>query len=254
MPRISKTFVTTLLCGFLVTACGGSTGGGTGAPTSGAAATFPLSTALSSLRMTGFQKTLSVSGTATSVSNGTQLLTGSLDITETAADAGSIFENQAARQVTETLTGAFNINNASNNFSGKNQNFLSANNLLLGTSSLTSYCVASTPGKYPETIIIGQAQLVVSYDCYTDKTKTPPSIGTGKVSFVVTAGSSPMTATFSTIEAFTDPSGLQISYLQKNFLVDTSGTISFISLSYLGSLGSNTAGAVNDMQLSFKAQ
>lgn len=254
MPRISKTFIVTLLCGFLVTACGGggSAGGGAGAQASGAATTFPLSTALSSLNATSLQKSLSVSGTKESASSGTKYpFTGTLDFTETPINAGSTFENQAASQQTSTLSGVFNINNISGPFSSTSQTFWSANNLLLGVSSPTSYCVAITPGKYPETITIGDAQLVATYDCYKDSTKAA-SIGTGKVSFLVGPGNSPNTANFSTIETFMDPAGLQILYTQKNYLIDTSGAISFSSLSFVGLLTSG--GAVNDVRLSFKSQ
>ncbi|WP_144264464.1 hypothetical protein [Polaromonas sp. C04] len=258
MPRISKAFIAPLLCGLLVTACGGSTGGGTGAPTSAAATTFPLSIALLNLDTTGVQKTLPVSGTAIFNATGSSYdFTGSLDFTETPANAGSNFENQAARQIDSSLTGAFNINGANNSFSSINQSFLSANNLLLGISSAKSYCTPSAsgqfPDKYPDTVTIGQAQLVVIYDCYQDGTKTSP-VGTGKVSFLVSAGNSPETATFSTMETFTDTTGLQTQYTQKNYLIDTSGNISFLTLSFLGFLTSSNNWLANGIQLNFKSQ
>ncbi|QDL36577.1 hypothetical protein [Rhodoferax sediminis] len=249
MPRISKTFIATLLGGLLVTACGGSTSNGTGAA---AAITFPLSTALANLYKSGFHTTVTVSGTATSISNKTSYpFTASLSVDETPANAGATFENQAALQMTTSLTGTFNINNVNDSFSSISQNFLSPTNLLLGVTA-TSYCVASLPSQYPGTITIGQAQSVVTYDCFKDSTKASPT-GTAKVSFLVSAGNAPSTATFSTLETFTDTTGIQTQFTQKNFLIDTSGNISFESLSFIGFLTSNTGGTTSDIQLNFKS-
>ncbi|MDR3452194.1 MAG: hypothetical protein P4L96_05235 [Rhodoferax sp.] len=254
MPRIAKTFIATFLCGLLVTACGGSADGGTGAATSAAATTFPLSTALVNLYATGFQKTISVSGTAQSTAGGTSSpFTASLSVTETPVYAGFTFENQAVRQKTSTNAGVFNINGIDNGFVEINQDFLSTNNLLLGTLTPVSYCVASSPGQYPGTITIGQAQAVATYQCYANSAKTSAT-GTDKLSFLVSPGNSPTTAIFSVIEVFVDTTGAQTQYTQKNYLIDTSGAISFLSLSFSGLLISNANGATNGIQVSFKSQ
>ena len=252
MPSISKTFIASLLSGLIVTGCGGSAGGGPGTASSDAAITFPLSKALANLYAGGFQKTLTVSGTATSISNGTSYtFTAPLDVTGTPAYAGFTFENQVALQTKVSLTGTFNINNANDSFSSISQSFLSPNDLLLGISAL-SYCVATPPSQYPVTITIGQAQSVVTYDCFEDSTKASPT-GTAKVSFLVSAGNSPSTATFSTLETFTNTIGKQTQFTQKSFLIDTSGNISFQSLSFMGFLTSNTGGTASDIQLNFKS-
>lgn len=254
MSRIARTFIATFFCSLLVTACGGSAGGATSAATSAAATTFPLSTALASLYATGFQTTVSVSGTAQSTSNGTSFpFTASLSVTETPAYAGAIFENQAVRQKTSTNAGVFNINGIDNGFVEINQDFLSASNRLLGVSSPISYCVVNSPGQYPGTITIGQAQSVATYQCYANSAKTLPT-GTDKLSFLVNPGNSPTTATFSVIEVFVDTTGTQTQYTQKNYLIDTSGAISFLSLSFSGLLISSTNGATNGTQVNFKSQ
>lgn len=252
MPRISKTFIASLLSGLIVTACGGSSvsgGGGAGATT-----TFPLSIALANLYASGFQKTLTVSGTASSASNGTSYtFTAPLTVAQGPANAGATFENQAARQIDVSLAGTFNINNSNGTFSSNTQNFLSTSDLLLGTSSSVSNCVASTPGQYPDTITVGQTQPVVTYACSNASNNTP--IGTGKISFIVRATNSPGTALFSTLETFLDTAGNQVLFTEKDYLIDTSGNISFQSLSFTGSLTSTSgASTPSDIQFNFKSQ
>ena len=253
MPPISKTFIASLLSGLIVAGCGGSSASGGGG--SVAATTFPLSIALANLYRTGFTKTLSVSGTATFNSNGTtsqSLFNGPLVVTQTPAYAGSTFDGQAALKESTSLAGVFNINGTPSNFSSANDNFMSANNLLIGSTSPfpVSYCVASnTLGQYPETITIGQALPVATYNCYTDANKTS-SIGTEKISYLTKAGSSPGTVIFSILETFTEPNNQLIHLTQMDFVIDTSGNINFQSLSFNGLLNS---GASGNVQLNFKS-
>jgi len=257
MPPISKTLIASLLSGLIVAGCGGSSTSGGGG--SAAATTFPLSTALANLYRTGFTKTLSVSGTATFNSNGTtsqSLFNGPLVVTQTPAYAGSTFDGQAALKESTSLAGVFNINGTPSNFSSANDNFMSASNLLIGSTSPfpVSYCVASNaPGQYPETITIGQALPVATYNCYTDANKTS-SIGTEKTSFLTKAGSSPGTMIFSILQTFTAPNNEQIQFTEMDFVIDTSGNISFMSLSYNGILPSSSGGTNSSIQLSFRSQ
>ncbi len=248
MPPISKIFIASLLGGLIVAGCGG--GGSSGGSGTGAATTFPLSTALANLYASEFQRTLTVSGTATS--NGTtSTFTAPLIVAETPANPGAGFEGQLAREVTFSMTGTFNINTPSN-FSSTSHIFLSPNNLLLGVSAL-SYCVANPPGQYPNTVTIGQQQAVVTYDCFTDSTKASPT-GTGKSYFTVGAGNSSSTATFSMLETFTNTAGVQTQLTEKDFLVDTSGNISLQSLKFTGFLTSSGSGTANNITLTFQSQ
>jgi len=252
MPPISKTFIASLLSGLIVAGCGGSSTSGGGG--SAAATTFPLSTALASLYASGFQKTLTVSGTASSVSqNFNSPFTAPLTVTQGPANAGATFESQPARQIDVSMAGTFNINNSNGTFSSATRNFLSTGSLLLGTSSSGSNCVASTPGQYPATITVGQTQLVVTYACSNASDNTPT--GTGKISFIVRATNSPGTALFSTLETFLDTTGNQVLFTEKDYLIDTSGNISFQSLSFIGSLTATSgASTPSDIQFNFKSQ
>jgi hypothetical protein len=253
MPSIPKTLIASLLSGLIVTGCGGGSSGGSGGG-AGATTTFPLFTALANLYASGFQKTLTVTGKATSISNGTtSTFTAPLVVAEGPANAGAPFQGQPARQIAVSLAGTFNINNTNGTFSSATQDFLSASNLLLGRSSSSSYCVANTPGQYPDTVTVGQIQPVVTYACYNAGDNT--AIGTGKISFIVTAASSPGTAIFTTLETFLDTTGKQILFTQKDYLIDTLGNISFQSLSFAGALTS-TGGATtpSDLQFTFSSQ
>lgn len=266
MPSsFSKTFIASLLGGLIVAGCGGSSAGNSGGSSvssggsAAVATTFPLSTALANLYRTGFTKALSVSGTAIFNSNGATskvpFSNAPLIVTKSPANAGSIFNGQAALKESTSLVGVFNINGIANNFSSVNDNFLSASNLLIGSTSPApvSYCVASNaPGQYPDTTTIGQAQLVVAYDCYTDDSKAT-SVGTEKTSYLTNAGSSPGTMIFSILETFTDPNNEQIQFTEMDFEIDTSGNISFMSLSYNGLLQSGSGGVSHNIQLSFKS-
>jgi hypothetical protein len=253
MPSISKTFIASLLGGLIVAGCGGGSSGG-GEAGAVAATTFPLSTALANLYAGGFQKTITVAGTATSHSNSTSYeFTAPLTVVEGPANAGATFQNQPARQIAVSLAGTFNINNTNGTFTSASQNFLSPGNLLIGTSSSSSYCVANTPGQYPSTVTVGQTQSVVTYACYNTSDNT--AVGTGKLGFLVGPASSPDTAIFSTLEYFLDTTGKTILFTQKNYLIDTSGNISFQSLSLLGALASSGGAAVpSDLEFNFKSQ
>ncbi|TAM52164.1 MAG: hypothetical protein EPN61_01025 [Burkholderiaceae bacterium] len=254
MPPISKTFIASLLSGLIVAACGG--GGSSGGSGTGAATTFPLSTALANLYASGFQKTLTVTGTATSISNNTSYpFTAPLTVSEGPASAGT-FQNQPARQIAVSLAGTFNVNGSPGAFSSTTQDFLSPGNLLLGTTTSTSTsssrCVANTPGQYPDTVTVGLTQSVVTYVCVD--TSTNASIGTGKLDFIVSAGNSPGTAIFSTLERFLDTNGNLAQFTQKNYLITTSGTISLQSLSFVGALVSSGATTPSDLQFTFNSQ
>lgn len=251
MPPISKTLVASLVSGLLAAGCGG--GGSSGSGGAATATTFPLSTALANLYATGFSKPLTVNGTATFASNGTRYtFTAPLAVAQSPANAGATFEGQPASDINWSMTGTFNINGTNSQFSSTSNSFLSPSNLLLGIQA-TSYCVANSPGQYPDTVAIGQTQSVATYTCYKDSTKTSQT-GTAKVSFIVAAGDAPNTVKFSVLETFDDAGGSLSQFTQKNFLIDATGSISFQSLSFIGALTSSNSGPSNAVQLTFQSQ
>lgn len=214
----------------LLTGCGGGGGGdSTVATTVPAGTTFPLQKALVNLYTTGYQKTVSVSGTGSA--NGTQYpITGSVLYTESPANVGVTFAGQAALQKTISIMGTLTVNNQTSNLATTAQNYLTTNYNALGITSPTSYCVANTSGQYPATVTIGQTGSVVTYACYTNSTKATPT-GTDTVSYVISAGTSSTTATVSSIEVLVNTANQQIASTRTNYLIDTSGGISFNSVS-----------------------
>lgn len=208
----------------LLIACGGG-GGGSSTPDT----TFPAQAALAQLYTTGFQKTTTVSGTAT-VGNVQVPLTGTLQLTQSAANTQVTFNGEDALQYTLDITGTLSSSGQSAPFASTAQGYINNAYKALGATGPGSYCVASTPGEYPTTVTIGQTGEVARFNCFTDSTQTV-FIGTETVSYAISAGTTASNATASIIEVAYDLLNQPTSTARTNYLIDTSGGIVFSSLS-----------------------
>jgi len=228
LPRVSivAAFATTTL----LAACGGGGGGSTAQAVAGT--TFPVQAAIAKLYATGFQKTLTVSGTVTD-STGTQYpVSGTETITQSPAGA-TTFNGQTAYASTSTVTGSIIVNGQTLPLASTAQVYLSTSYSPLGETSATRTCIAQTPSSSPTTVTIGQTGSVVTYAC--SSTSSPPSpIGTESISFVVTPGNSATTATFSSLFKTINLAGQITDTEQDNYLIDTAGNMSLISATDLG--------------------
>ena len=211
-----------ILSSSLLIACGG---GGSSAP----ATTFPAQAALTQLYTAGFQKTLSVSGTATA--NNVQVpLTGTLQITQSAANTQVTFNGAKAYQYTYEIAGTLSSNGQNAPFSSTAQGYVDHAYTALGGTAPGTYCVASSPGQYPTTVTIGQSGEVARYNCFTDSTQIV-LIGRETVSYAISAGTTASNATATITEVAYDLFNQPTSTAQTNYLIETSGGISFSSFS-----------------------
>jgi hypothetical protein len=203
-----------------LSACGGGGGGGT-------TLSFPLQTAVVNLYSTGYQKTAVVSGTAL-VSGLSIPVSGTVSLTLTPAANPTIFEGQDALVATTSVAGSITVGSQTVSMDSSTQGYLSPAYAPLGYAGNGQYCVAAAAGSYPSTVTIGQTGPIVSYNCYTDSTKTTPT-GSESLSFAVAPGPSLSTATVSLIDTFVDLSNVQVSRAQDNYVIDTAGNYTFVS-------------------------
>lgn len=203
-------------------ACGG--GGGSSTP----ATTFPAQAALAQLYTTGFDKTVTVSGLATAGVSQFPI-TGSLQLTQSAANTQVTFNGVQALQYTFEIAGALTINGLSSLLASTAQGFISSDYKALGATGDGTYCVASTPGEYPTTVTIGQSGEVARFNCFTDSSQTV-FIGTETVSYAISAGTTASNATATISEVAYDLLNQPTSTARTSYLIDTSGGIVFSSL------------------------
>jgi hypothetical protein len=222
--------VAALALAALLTACGGGGGGGSPAqPVAGT--TFPLQTGIAKLYNAGLQKTMTVSGTAKNSAGTSYPVSGTATFTQSPAGS-TTFNGQAAYVSTVTITGNITVNGQTLPVASTDQAYLSTTYSPLGETSASATCVAQTPSSYPATVTIGQTGSVVTYAC--SSTSQPPTpLGTEVISFVMTPGNSATTATFTSIDTLTNTAGQPVGTTQVNYLIDTSGNLSLISVTEL---------------------
>ncbi|WP_031404420.1 hypothetical protein [Thiomonas sp. FB-Cd] len=213
-----------------LSACGGGGGGGT-------TLSFPLQTAVVNLYSTGYQKTAVVSGTAL-VSGLSIPVSGIVTLTLTPAANPTTFEGQDALVATTSVAGSITVNSQPLSIDSSTQGFLSPTYAPLGYAGNGQYCVAAAAGSYPSTVTIGQTGPIVSYNCYTDNTKSTLT-GSESLSFAVAPGPSLSTATVSLIDTSFDLSNVQVSRAQDNYVIDTAGNYTFVSESGEQTLNEN---------------
>ena len=204
-------------------ACGG--GGGSSTP----ATTFPAQAALTQLYTAGFQKALSVSGTAT-VGAVQVPLTGTLQLTQSPANTQVTFNGVEAYQFTYEIAGTLSSNGQSAPYASAAQGYVNHAYQALGATGAGTYCIASTPGEYPTTVTIGQSGEVARYNCFTDSTQAV-LIGTETVSYAIGAGTTASNATATISEVAYDLLNQPTLTARTDYLIDTSGGIVFSSLS-----------------------
>lgn len=162
--------------------CGG--GGGDSSPAQ-STTQFPVQQALQYAYAHGLQQTLNVTGTASS--GGSVLpVTGSLTFTLGVATA-TTFNGASALASASTVSGALSLNGQSLPLYSTGTDYLSTQYQPVGESSTGHYCVAASAGAYPATATAGMTGQVVTFDCYTDSTRSS-KIGTQATSYVTTAG------------------------------------------------------------------
>ena len=226
-----------------LSACGGGGGGET-------SLSFPLQTAVANLYSTGYQKTAVVSGTAL-VSGVQYPVSGTVTLALTPAATPTIFEGQTALIATTSVVGSITVIGQTISISSTAQGYLSPAYEPLGYAGNGQYCVAPVPGSYPSTVTVGQTGPIVSYNCYTDSSKTTPT-GSESLSFAVGPGPTSSTATVSVIDTFFDLSNVQVSRAQDNYVIDTAGNYTFVSES--GEQTLNESGTLVTVNLTLTAQ
>ena len=210
----------------LMAGCGGGGGGGGGIalPTT----SIPVQMAIKDLYTVGYQKSGTVTGTATNASNNSYPVSGTF--TTSASPNGSTqFNGQTANELTVTLSETLQFNGQTSTASQNAQSFLSADYTRpLGSISPGQYCVVTTTNPYPVTLALGQSGNLATSSCYTDATMKT-AIGTNQTSYLVIPGISANTLILGIINSTKDTSGNFIGQSTANYTVDTSGNMVFFS-------------------------
>jgi hypothetical protein len=242
---------TALLSVALLVGCGGGGSGSTASGASGsstppASTSYPIKQAMHAMYANGYQKTYTVTGTAT-VSGQVFPFSGSLQISQTLVNANATFNGQAAIEDAMSGTGTVTVEAQTVNLGNLIQSnvYQTADNTVLGTTTPNSYCIEQGGSGYPTTAVIGQSGTVSSFACYTDSTKAT-SLGTQTVAYSVAAGSSATTAIVTLTFTQFNAANQQTYSQQVNYSVDTSANISAQSLVYNINVGG--------IQVSFTAQ
>jgi len=233
----------------LLAGCGGGSGSSGSAASNmppPAATTFPVQQAMHNMYANGYQKTYTVTGTATD--NGQTIpFNGTLQITETLLNANAIFNGQPAIEDAMNGSGSVAIGGQTISLANFVQTdiYQTANNTVLGVTTPTSYCINQGGNGYPTTAVVGASGLVSSVACFSDSTKTT-AIGTENINYSVTAGASATSATVTLTFTLTSPSNQQPMVYQANYSIDTSANINAQSLMYNIN--------INGVQINFTAQ
>jgi hypothetical protein len=226
MPAMnSKGVVVLAVVSFLMTGCGGGGGGGgMVAPTT----SIPVQLAIKNLYTVGYQKSGTVTGTATDASNNSYPVSGTFT-TNASPNGSTQFNGQTANELTVTLSETLQFNGQTSTASQNAQSFLSADNTRpLGSISSGQYCVVTTTTAYPVTLTLGQTGNLATSNCYTDATMKT-AIGTNQTSYLVIPGISANTLILGIINSTKDNSGNFIGQSTANYTVDTSGNMAFFS-------------------------
>lgn len=211
----------------LIAGCGGGGGGGGGGMVA-PATSIPVRLAIKNLYTVGYQKSGTVTGTATNASNNSYPVSGSF--TTTASPNGSTqFNGQTANGLTVTLSESLVFNGQTSTASENGQSFISADYTRpLGSISTGQYCVVTTTTAYPVTVSLGQSGNLATSSCYTDATMKT-AIGTNQTSYLVIPGVSAGALILAIINSTKDTSGNFIGQSTANYTVDTSGNMAFFS-------------------------
>lgn len=213
--------------------CGG--GGGsdqTATPSPSSPASVPLHQAVVNLSNSGYQRSLSFSGTA---SSGTQTLSvsGSLQVSSSSYSVPATFNGQAALSNTTTYSGTLTGNGQSIPIVTSEQSYINSSYVLLGSQSPTSYCVVTSFTPLPATGSIGTTGTWARGTCYTNSARTTTT-GSQTISFSVSAGTASTNLTFTQNIVSVDTNNRQVATEQDVFLIDTQGNISLKSVSIFG--------------------
>lgn len=219
-----------VLCGALLGGCGG--GGSSSSVVPAPGTTFPLQSALASWLASGYTRSATLGGTASYL--GTDYpISGSLALSASPlAPSSTPFANLPASYTTLTVNGTVSVAGQTLNLASTQQSYFSAALEPLGYSTSGAYCVAASPGSYPATVQVGDAGTIVTYDCFSDSSR---SMATGKatLSFTVGTAYSATTATISLSEVETDTVGNTVSRSTDNYIISTAGTLDLVSGSAL---------------------
>ncbi len=236
-------YLTVLIAaGAALAGCGGG-GGGTTLPPPGT--TFGLEAAMVALETSGFQKTASISGSA-SVSGVTYPVGGSVTLTLAPIGAPTVFNGQTALLSSSSFSGSVSVAGQTLALSETQQAYLSTSYAPLGYVTSAAYCVAPVPGVVPATVVLGDSATVVAYDCYSDATLSVPT-GSESLSYTIEPGISSTTVTVALRTRMTDPSGQQVAVEEDDYLLDTAGALALQRASLSGTF----SGVAMTLQLTF---
>jgi hypothetical protein len=217
-----------LVSALAVVAIASGCGGGGSDSSTATTAAFPLQAAINSASATGFQKALSVSGSA--VSGGTTYpVTGSVQFTESAATSGVTFAGQPALQQNTSILGTITVNGQALTVTSTGQGFSTLAHNVLGATSQTSYCVTSTPGSYPASVTEGMTGTIATLACYTDSTQSV-SAGTQVLSYTVSAGPSTSEALLASTSVVYNSANQQIGSVEVDYILSSTGTLTLQSV------------------------
>lgn len=197
------------------------------------------------LETSGFQKTASVSGSA-SLSGVTYPISGSVTLTLAPIGAQTVFNGQSALLSSSSYSGSVTVDGQTLALNETQQAYLSTSFAPLGYVTSTAYCVAPVPGVVPATVVLGDSGTVVTYDCYSDATLSTPT-GSESLSYTVDPGVSSSTVTVALHTSMTDASGQQIAVEEDDYLLDTAGVLAL----QRASLGGTFSGVAMTLQLAF---
>lgn len=204
--------------------CGGG-GGGSGG-TNVSTLSFPLQTGYRSIIINGLQKTFSVSGSCSGT--GTK--------TSAPANTSATFENQQAFSSVGTLTA--NLSSPCNSIAQSYTSYVDTNYVPLGMNSVgVNYGVYLTPPTLPSSVRVGDTGIIGTENLYTNSSKSV-SNGTMVMSYVVTADTA-NTATVTLISKMYNSSSTLTATEQDVYRIDSTGTLTPISVDILYSNGAH---------------
>jgi hypothetical protein len=177
---------------------------------------------------TGIQKTFNVTGTASSGGQSANI-TGSLQLSSSAYSTATTFNGQPALSATTTINGTLNVNGQAVPLASVRQSFVTTNYVPLGSIGTGSYCVVTSSTPLPVAASVGSTGTYYTASCYTDSTRAVPT-GTMTAAYTVSAGTTSSNLTATTIATIVNPSNVQVASEQHDYLVDTSGGVTFQSL------------------------
>ncbi|MFJ1259298.1 hypothetical protein [Cupriavidus sp. CuC1] len=221
---LKKSLLTLAFAFFLGSCGGGGDGGGSSATTQ--TLSVPLLTAVANLVNNGITVKFSISG-----SSGNTTVTGSGTLTDAPAVAATL-NGVAVLKTTETVTGTVVANGNSAPLSASRIFYRNPSTFAVVVDDQGNPYIVFGNYNYPASVKAGDAAMLATGTMFSNSTQATKT-GTVTLSYAVAAdGANSLLVTF--IDSDFDNSNNKTAEGKTTFRVDTSGNISFVSLTITG--------------------